>query len=153
MSARTGVREPAPPRAPTGGGGGGRWARVVTARDAIEAELVRGILESAGVPVVLDRRDDSPFAWMYPGGNMNAPVVVLVPTGLLEAAKLALMEANLLATDSAAPAPEEPPVVQASRRYGPLRLLVAVLLGLVVGWIVLVEMFGFVPCALRLFCL
>jgi hypothetical protein len=152
MPSRIDVREPAPPTAPTGGGGGGgRWSRVVTAGDSIEAELIRGVLEQADVPVVLDRRDTSPFAWMYPGGNINAPVAVLVPSMLLEPARLALMEASFLASDE--PAPIRPGDVSEAPRIGALRMVVAGLVFLVVGWVILVEMFGFAPCALRLFCI
>jgi hypothetical protein len=151
MPVRVDVRDPAPPLAPTGGGGGGRWSRVVTAGDAIEAELIRGVLEYAGLPVVLDRRDTSPFAWMYPGGNMHAPVAVLVPSTLLEAARLALLEANLLAPD--APEPIRSPAPALRPRMGPLRIVVGGLVFLVVGWVILMEVFGFAPCALRLFCI
>jgi hypothetical protein len=151
MPARIDVRDPAPPTAPTGGGGGGRWSRVVTAGDSIEAELIRGVLEHAGVPVVLDHRDTSPFAWMYPGGNINAPVAVFVPSSLLEAARLALLETSLLTPDE--PDPVRPGEASVPRRFGPLRILVAGLVLLVVGWVILVEIFGFAPCALRLFCI
>lgn len=148
MPARTDVRDPAPPTTPTGGGGGGRWSRVVTAADGIEAELIRGVLELAGVPVVLDRRDGSPFAWMYPGGNINAPVAVLVPSALLEPARLALLEASLLSPETPQPVrPAEP------KPAGLFRVVVAGLLIVVVGWVILVEIFGFAPCAMRLFCI
>lgn len=139
MPARIDVRDPAPPKAPTGGGGGGRWSRVVTARDSIEAELVRGVLEEAGVPVVLDHRDDSPFAWMYPGGNVNAPVAVLVPSTLLEPARLALMEANLLAPDDVAP---ERPAPHERAGFGVVRSIVAALVVVVLGGFIVFELLG-----------
>src|SRR5438034_480816 len=51
VASRSGVLEPAPPRtASGGGGGGGRWTWLLTARDALEAEIVRGLLETGGVP-------------------------------------------------------------------------------------------------------
>lgn len=123
---------------------------MVTASDSIEAALIRGVLECADVPVVLDRRDTSPFAWMYPGGNIYAPVAVLVPSSLLEAARLALMEASLLTPEEPVRPGDSPAEVH---RPGIVRIAVGGLVFLVVGWVLLVEMFGFAPCAMRLFCI
>jgi len=81
---------------------------LLTARGIIEAELVRGVLESAGVvPVALDGRDPSPGAWMFLSGNVNALVRVFVPLAQLDSAKLVLLEAGLeqLEPPAAAPAP------------------------------------------------
>ncbi|HVL32771.1 MAG TPA: DUF2007 domain-containing protein [Actinomycetota bacterium] len=94
---RTGSRvlEP-PPTITAEGGGGGGWALLLTARGIIEAELVKGVLEAAGVvPVVLDARDPSPGAWMFLSGNVNAPVRVYVPLSQLDQARLALLESGL----------------------------------------------------------
>ncbi len=98
------------PPAPTDkGGGGGGWAWLLTARGIIEAELVRGVLESAGVvPVALDGRDPSPGAWMFLGGNVNALVRVFVPLAQLDSARLILLEAGFEQPDPPASAP--PPV-------------------------------------------
>src|SRR5688572_6976663 len=98
----------APPTDADSGGGGGGWAWLLTARGIIEAELVRGALETSGiVPVVLDTKDPSPGAWMYMSGNVLAPVRVLVPSSLLEPARLALLEIGLdVESTPAQPAPE-----------------------------------------------
>ena len=94
----------APPSLVNEGGGGGGWAWLLTARGIIEAELVRGVLESEGiVPVVLDSRDPSPGAWLFLAGNVNALVRVLVPASLLDAARLSLLEAGLDVPESAPP--------------------------------------------------
>jgi hypothetical protein len=87
----------APPRAiHDDGGGGGGWAWLLTARGIIEAELVKGVLESEGiVPVLLDNRDPSPGAWLFLAGNVNALVRIFVPASLLDAARLTLLEAGL----------------------------------------------------------
>src|ERR1700740_420230 len=85
--ARTGVLEPAPP-AERWGGGGGRWAWLFTARDRFEGEIVPRLLEAGGVPVALDLRDPSPFAWMHLSGNLFRPVPVYVPAGLIDSARL-----------------------------------------------------------------
>jgi hypothetical protein len=148
-SAGTSVARPAPPRAPTPGGGGGGWAWLVTARDGVEAELIRGMLEAEGVPCVLDRRDPSPLAWMHLSGNPFRPVPVYVPRGLLEGARLRLLEAGLLDEDPAAARTSPGP--GPGRRWA--RRAVGALTVVAVAWIVVVEVFGFAPCALRLFCL
>lgn len=82
-----------PPGIVSDGGGGGGWAWLVTTQGVIEAELVKGLLEAAGiVPVALDTRDPSAGAWLFPFGDTNALVRVYVPRSLLEAARLALLE-------------------------------------------------------------
>jgi hypothetical protein len=102
------------PPAPTDeGGGGGGWAWLLTARGIIEAELVRGVLESAGVvPVALDGRDPSPGAWMFLSGNVNALVRVFVPLAQLDSAKLILLEAGL---EQPEPQPAPPAPARTSR--------------------------------------
>lgn len=108
MAAGSNVRDVAPPRAEPDGGGGG-WAWLVTARDAVEAELIRGLLEADGIAAVLDARDPSPGAWMFLSGDPNAPVRVLVPRALLDDARLSLLEAS-------AAAPPTPPAAAATAR-------------------------------------
>lgn len=147
MGALTGVRKPAPPRPSDEGGGGGGWSWLLTASGIVEAELVRGRLETAGVPVVLDRRDPSPGAWLYlSGGNPRAPVKVYVPSGLLDAARLELLEAGLFAPETASE--ETPPPRGRSWAWW----LLAALTALVVAWIVVVQIFGSATCALGVFC-
>ena len=95
---------PAPPGATDAGGGGG-WAWLVTARNIFEAHMIRGLLEVQGiVPVVLDTRDPSPGAWMFLAGNVNALVRILVPASLLDAARLALLEAGYASDEPASAA-------------------------------------------------
>lgn len=155
MSAsRTGVSDPAPPREHDGGGDG-RWAWLLTASDAVEAEIVRGLLEGAGVPVALDWRDPSPFAWMHLSGNLFRPVPVYVPAGLIDDARLHLLDMGL-------EGPERSEEFDGSLEGSPAswrerhRVVLAAVTGLTfvaVGWILFVEIFGFAPCLLRLFCL
>jgi len=147
---RTGVLDPAPP-IPTWGGGGGGWAWLLTATDAVEAEIVRGLLEATGVPVALDWRDPSPFAWMHLSGNMHRPVPVYVPASMVDAARLQLLELGLEASEPSEVVPATRPVMRERHR-----LLWQIVLGLTVigaAWILFVEIFGFAPCALRLFCI
>ena len=147
---RTGVLDPAPP-VPTWGGGGGGWAWLLTATDAVEAEIVRGLLEATGVPVALDWRDPSPFAWMHLSGNLHRPVPVYVPASMVDAARLQLLELGLEAPETSANEPVVMPVMRERHR-----LLWQVVLALTVigaAWILFVEIFGFAPCAMRLFCI
>lgn len=154
MSAsRTGVLEPAPPREEWGGGGGG-WAWLLTARDAVEAEIVRGLLEANGVPVALDWRDPSPFAWMHLSGNLMRPVPVYVPTSLVDNARLQLLELGLGDDDETTDV--DALALPASTMRDRHRLLwsaIAALTIVAVAWIVFVEIFGFAPCFFRLFCI
>lgn len=142
---------PGPPPAEAGdGGGGGGWAFLMTATGVIEAELVRGYLESAGVPVALDRRDPSPGAWMFLAGNPRAPVKVFVPAGRLDEARLELLEAGFVGGPSAEPAAEPAPLEP--RRRHRLWLLIAILSAIVAAWIVVLQAFGSATCVLRMVC-
>lgn len=85
-----------PPRSTHEGGGGGGWSWLVTASGIIEAQLIRGVLEEAGVVQVwLDTRDPSPTAWMFMSGDPNAPVPIYVPASQLDTARLALLDSGL----------------------------------------------------------
>lgn len=145
-----GVLDPAPPLV-TGGGGGGGWAWLLTASDAVEAEIVRGLLEAGGVPVALDWRDPSPFAWMHLSGNLHRPVPVYVPASLVEDARLQLMEMGLAAEEPAEPERVTSPVTRERHRWVWQIVLALTVIG--TAWILFVEIFGFAPCALRLFCI
>lgn len=162
MKRRTGILDPAPPTSgptpgpPSGSGddGSGGWSWLVTAADRFEAEVVRGLLETAGVPVVLDGFDRSPSAWMYPSGNVNAPVRVLVPTGLLDVARLELLESSVVHESRLAETirPQKPQ--RGTQRVNRLVwAVVAVLTALAVAWIIVVEVAGFAPCAAHMFCI
>lgn len=109
MSAGIGVTDRTPPDQLTGDGGGGGWAWLVTARGIIEATLIQGVLEAAGiVQVVLDDRDPSPGAWMYMSGNVNRLVRVFVPISVLERARLELLESGLGGTETPEPVAARP---------------------------------------------
>jgi hypothetical protein len=148
-TSRTGILDPAPPGTTPGGGGGG-WAWLLTANDAVEAEIVRGLLEATGVPVALDWRDPSPFAWMHLSGNLHRPVPVYVPASMIDEARLQLMEMGL-AVDDAPPIAPSKPVMR--ERHRVIWQIVLALTIIAVAWILFVEIFGFAPCALRLFCI
>jgi hypothetical protein len=95
MRGRSQIMVPSPPETTNEGGGGGGWAWLLTANGIIEAELVRGVLESAGVaPVALDSTDPTPGSWMFLSGNVNALVRVYVSASQLDVARLAVLEAG-----------------------------------------------------------
>lgn len=146
-SARISTLDPAPP-VPSEGGGGGRWAWLVTASGIVEAELIRGLLETDGIPCVLDRRDPSPFAWMYLAGNVNASVQIYVPALLLDPARLRLLEAGF----DAEPATEAVSGAPGLSSAGWVRPVLIVAGLLVAIWILLVTFLGSATCALRLVC-
>jgi hypothetical protein len=153
-ASRTGVLDPAPPQQ-NEGGGGGRWAWLFTASDAVEAEIVRGLLEGAGVPVALDWRDPSPFAWMHLSGNLHRPVPVYVPAGLIENARLHLLDIGLESPEVFEEGEDDTfgaPAPWRARHRIVLRAATGLTL-VAVGWIVFVEIFGFAPCFLRMFCI
>jgi hypothetical protein len=108
MGSRSQVTDP--PRMDVHGGGGGGWAWLVTASGIIEAQLIRGVVEDAGVtPVWLDTFDPSPGAWMFMSGDPNAPVPIFVPLAMLDTARIALMESGFAPgdPDDAEPEPSE----------------------------------------------
>lgn len=152
VKGRPGVLDPAPP-AQSGEGGSGGWKWLVTARDTFEGELLRGMLEAAGVPVALDGFDRSPFAWMYPAGNVRVPVQVFVPAGLLDVARLELLEANFVTPDRLAASRAAAPARRLLRdRIRPVWLVVAILTALVVAWVIVIEILSFMPCVTHVFC-
>ena len=103
-----------PPVLDTGDGGGGGWAWLLTAGGIIEAQLVRGLLETAGVvPIHLDSYDPSPSSWMFLSGNVNAPVRVFVLASQLDLARLVLLEGGFGVGETDA-GPRQEPLVRSS---------------------------------------
>ncbi|MHB8512410.1 MAG: putative signal transducing protein [Actinomycetota bacterium] len=155
MTQRVGTLEPAPPQDGSSHGGGGRWVWLVTARNVFEAEILKGVLEGAGVPVMDSSFDSSPFAWMYPAGNPNVPVKLFVPASLLEAARLELLESSF---DEIAPEPLAPPVVATRHLTSGFHgrpfwiVLAAVLTSISLATVIAVEMFGRGACDSRVLC-
>jgi hypothetical protein len=82
-----------PPRASVReGGGGSGWVELIRARGDIDAHLLVGRLDEAGVEsrTVTDR--SAPWTWMHAGSNPWAPVSILVRRVQLEDARLVLAE-------------------------------------------------------------
>jgi hypothetical protein len=74
------------------GGGGSGWVELIRAHGDIDAHLLVGRLDEAGVETrtVTDR--SAPWTWMLAGSNPWAPVSILVRKLQLEDARLVLAE-------------------------------------------------------------
>lgn len=126
-----GTAPPAGGERGSGGGDGGGWAWLLTARGVVEARLIAGLLENAGIgPVHLDATDPSPSSWLFLSGNVGALVRVYVPRAQLEGARLALLEQGAAVTP-----PSRQPA--AGPRWSVRRLELIILAAVVVvvfGW-------------------
>jgi hypothetical protein len=90
----SGFEEGDPPAAPDEdwGGGGGGWVVLLKAPNDIEAHLLIGRLNEAGVETTFVPDRGSPGAWLHVGSNPWAPVTVLVRRIQLEDARVVLAE-------------------------------------------------------------
>ncbi|MFN2490216.1 MAG: DUF2007 domain-containing protein [Actinomycetota bacterium] len=92
-----GIELPPPPTLPDGhtGGGGGGWSVLVRASNDIDAHLLVGRLNEAGVQThaIKDRRASR--TWLIGGSDPWAPVTVWVLRRQLDAARLVLAEISL----------------------------------------------------------
>ena len=81
-----------PPLEVTGDtGGGSGWVELIRASDDIEAHLIGGRLEAAGVEISMVKDRSGP-AWLYGGSNPWAPVMLLVRRLQLDDARIVLAE-------------------------------------------------------------
>jgi len=120
------------------GGGGNNWLLLMVASNEAIAHIAAGRLREEGVETFLDTSNPSPGAWLHPFGDPTAPVRIYVRARDWERAR------DLL-----------PPSVPDSREEYPTGPLTAVMLGIVLAialMLVVVEIFEFAPCVLRLFC-
>lgn len=87
------IIEAPPPVVSAGGSGGGGsgWVELTVAKHDIDAHLLAGRLEEAGIEVSMVKDKTSP-AWLFGGSNPRAPVTLLVRRFQLESARLALAE-------------------------------------------------------------
>jgi len=109
----TGFEDPAPPEDRTGGGGSG-WVSLIRARNDIDAHLVVGRLEQAGIETAMMKERGMPGAWLQGGSDPWAPVTILVRKIQLEDARLVLAEVAFEAPDA------DPQTLAASRWRGPV---------------------------------
>lgn len=83
---------PTPPPPGPDRGGGGDWALLTVASNAVVAHLIWGRLAAEGIEVHLDSSNASPAAWLHPFGDPASPVRVFVHRSDLAAASLLLHE-------------------------------------------------------------
>jgi hypothetical protein len=80
-----------PPLDLGGRGGDSGWVELLRAPDDIEAHLIGGRLETAGIEVSM-LKDRSGPAWLFGGSNPWAPVTLLVRKLQLDDARIVLAE-------------------------------------------------------------
>lgn len=73
-------------------GGDSGWAQLTRARDDIDAHLLTGRLEVAGIETRTVKDRTQPGTWLYGGSNPWAPVAVLVRRWQLEEARSVLLD-------------------------------------------------------------
>ena len=83
--------DPLPPPSERGGGGTG-WVELSRTQNDIEAHLLAGRLNEAGVETRRFKDRSGPGAWLHGGSNPWAPVAVLVKKLQLDEARLVLAE-------------------------------------------------------------
>lgn len=66
------------------------WRVIEHAGNEIDARLIAGHLQDAGIRVVLEKDNSGYGDYLYGGGNPNAPVTLLVPEEQWEAATVVL---------------------------------------------------------------
>lgn len=74
-----------------GRGGGSGWIELLRANDDIEAHLISGRLEAAGIEISMVKDRSGP-AWLFGGSNPWAPVTLLVRRFQLDDARFVLAE-------------------------------------------------------------
>ena len=111
-------------------GGGSDWVHLITARHDIDAHLLIGRLEEAGIECRQVKDRNAPGAWLLGGSNPWAPVGILVKKLQLEDARLVLAEISL-----DGPSADELAVLARTRRksFPVLWWVTALLLGIVLS--------------------
>jgi hypothetical protein len=125
---------PPPPTTTGRSGGGSGWVELARTRDDIEAHLLTGRLNEAGIETKAVKDRFAPGAWLYGGSNPWAPVTVYVQRFQLEDARLVLAEISY-----EAPSTSEPEKGDLVARMTWKWWLVAVAMGIVLTWAALVE--------------
>lgn len=151
MSVRAGLPPTLPDIGETGGGSG--WVKLTRARDDIDAHLLMGRLDAAGIESSGVRDISGPGAWMFGGANAGAPVTIMVKRLQYEDARLVLAEISLEGPSV------EPPVAAPSGRS---RLVPVVWWALAIGIGLLFTALSLVrmatarpegaPCKIPVFC-
>lgn len=146
-----GVQAPPPQLTGDIAGGGSEWVELIKARNDIDAHLLTGRLQEAGIETkrLTDRR--APGAWLYGGSNPWAPVMIYVRRFQLQDARITLAEISFDAPDAEGrPGTQSP---SSSWRVPVLWWVTAVLLGLLFTAIGLRQVTRYIePCEVPIVC-
>lgn len=131
-------------------GSGGGWTLLTVAKNGVIAHLIGGRLNEESIEVAFDTSNSAPGAWLHPFGDPMAPVKVYVHRFDLEMARALIDEVEDAVTQG--PPIEEPrPSHKAISAAIRPSLLLAVVVAITL-MLAFVEIVGFVPCFLHLFC-
>jgi len=132
------------------GGGGSGWVKLARATDDIDAHLLTGRLNEAGIETMTIKDRSEPGTWLYLGGsNPWAPVTILVRPIQLEDARLVLAEISYDAPAA------EPPVIRSrtSWRIPVVWWVTALILGVLLSFLALLQVAQTFPaCRALPFC-
>ena len=131
-------------------GGGARWVELTRAHDDIDAHLLTGRLQEAGIETRTMKDRSGPGAWLLGGSDPWAPVIILVRTFDLDPAKIVLAE---LAYEGPAVDPARPRPRAARRRAATVWWVTAVLLGVTFTALIVAQAARATPgCQLPILC-
>jgi hypothetical protein len=106
------IDSPPPPVDVAEQGGGSDWVPLITAKNDIDAHLLEGLLNEAGIEV-RTVKDRSGPAWLMNGSDPWAPVGVFVQRFQYDDSRVVLAEVSYSA-------PSAPPVAQPQKGWSPV---------------------------------
>jgi Putative prokaryotic signal transducing protein len=131
-------------------GGGSRWVELTKASNDIDAHLLIGRLNEAGIETRSVKDRSQPGAWLYGGSNPWAPVAILVRSLDLDSARIVLAE---VAFEAPAVEPERPPSPAARRRAATVWWVTAIVLGVTFTALIVAQASRATPgCQLPVLC-
>jgi hypothetical protein len=117
---------------------------LVVAQNGVIAHLIGGLLREEDIEFALDTSNFSPGAWLHPFGDPTAPVRVMV-----RQRDLALASALIAPNETSRHTDASPGPLPSKRRHATLAVVIIAAIALFLAF---VEVVGFAPCFLRLFC-
>ena len=142
---------PPPPVVLDRGGGGSGWVKLAKATDDIDAHLLIGRLNEAGIETMAVKDRSEPGTWMFLGGsNPWAPVVIMVRPLQLEDARLVLAE---ISYDAPAVEPSVARTPKKGWRLPVVWWVTALILGVLLSFLALLQVAqSFPACKALPFC-
>jgi hypothetical protein len=131
-------------------GGGARWVELTRASDDIDAHLLIGRLDEAGIETRTMKDRSGPGAWLLGGSDPWAPVVILVRAFELDSAKLVLAE---LAYEGPPAIPQATTTQAEHRKRTMLWWATAILLGVTFTALIVAQTVRAIPnCRIPILC-